>query len=96
MSYKPSSGVLPMVTVDPTAPIMLPEYAGRWAFLSALQLEAPSFWRELHQLREDTAGVEQWMTHTHVADEWLADIVWSTLEHWRQQQINQLVPGNRW
>lgn len=92
MSYKPSSEVLPMVAVDPTAPIMLGEYAGRWAFLSALQQEAPAFWTELHRLRDDADAVASWMARRGVVDEWLVEICWSTVRHWKQEETKQLTP----
>jgi hypothetical protein len=98
MSYEPSSGVLPMVTVDPTAAIILPEYIGRWAFLSALQTEAPAFWLELHRLREDADGVAAWMARSGVVDEWLTEVIWSTVMNWKQRQTSHLAPGpgKRW
>ena len=98
MSYKPGAGNLPMAAVDPTAPIMLSEYTGRWAFLSALQLEAPSFWRELHRLREDADGVAAWMARSGVVDEWLIEVIWCTVMNWQQRQTSQLAPepGKRW
>jgi hypothetical protein len=96
MSYKPGAGNLPMAVVDPTAPIMLPEYVGRWAFLQALQLEAPGFWRELRRLEGDPEKIVLWMTHNHVVDEWLVEVVWSTVAHWSRGPAGALISGERW
>ncbi|HUA60629.1 MAG TPA: hypothetical protein VML19_17830 [Verrucomicrobiae bacterium] len=94
--YKPRAGLLPMATVGPSTPIMLPEYVGRWAFLRALQTQAPGFWLELYALRDDMCAVESWLARNAVVDEWLIGVCCATVEDWNGQQTAQLVPGTRW